>query len=54
MVIPGSNIKIVVVFAGNYELDVAAGPNQSLDQVVQLARDTLPKLPRELAARWAQ
>ncbi len=42
---PGSDIKIVVVFAGDYELDVAAGPNQSLDQVVQLARDTLPKLP---------
>jgi len=44
-VFPGSNIKIVVVFDGKYELDVAAGPNQSLDQVVQLARDTLPKLP---------
>jgi hypothetical protein len=45
VVIPGSDIKVVVVFAGNYELDVAAGPNQSLDQVVQLARDTLAKLP---------
>ena len=37
-----------------YELDVAAGPNQTLEQVEQLARDTLAKLPRELAARWAQ
>lgn len=44
-VFPGSNIKVVVVFAGPYELDVAAGPNQSIDQVIQLARDTLPKLP---------
>ena len=45
LVVPGSNIKIVVVFGGKYELDVAAGPSQTLDQVIQLARETLPKLP---------
>ena len=45
LVVSGSNIKIVVVFDGKYELDVAAGPGQTLDQVIQLARETLPKLP---------
>ncbi len=28
-----------------YELDVAAGPNKTLDEVVALARETIPKLP---------
>jgi hypothetical protein len=44
-VFPGSNIKLMVVFTGPYEIDVAAGPNQSMDQVEQLARDTIAKLP---------
>ncbi len=45
-VFPGSDIKLVVVFAGKYELDVAAGPNQTLDQVDRSSlSDTLPKLP---------
>ncbi len=44
-VFPGSNIKLIVVFTGPYELDVAAGPNQTLEQVEQLARDTIAKLP---------
>jgi hypothetical protein len=44
-VFPGSDIKLVVVFTGPYELDVAAGPNKSLDEVVALARETIPKLP---------
>ena len=42
---PGSDIKLVVVFTGQYELDVAAGPNKTLDEVVALARETIPKLP---------
>ncbi len=44
-VFPGSDIKLVVVFTGQYELDVAAGPNKTLDQVIALARETIPKLP---------
>ncbi len=44
-VFPGSDIKLVVVFTGQYELDVAAGPNKTLDEVVALARETIPKLP---------
>ena len=48
---PGSNIKLLVVFTGPYELDVAAGPNQTIEQVEQLAKDTIAKLPPgELAA----
>jgi len=43
--LPNSGIKLVFVFTGEYELDVAAGPNQTMDQVIQLARDTIPKLP---------
>ena len=44
-VFPGSDIKLVVVFTGQYELDVAAGPNKTLDEVIALARETIPKLP---------
>jgi hypothetical protein len=44
-VFPGSDIKLVVVFTGQYELDVAAGPNKTLDEIVALARETIPKLP---------
>ncbi len=44
-VFPGSDIKLVVVFTGEYQLDVAAGPNQSLEEVIELARDTIAKLP---------
>ena len=44
-VFPGSNIKLMVVFTGPYEVDVAAGPNQTMEQVEQLARDTITKLP---------
>ena len=44
-VFPGSDIKLIVVFTGPYELDVAAGPNQTLEQVEQLASDTIAKLP---------
>jgi hypothetical protein len=44
-VFPGSEIKLVVVFTGEYQLNVAAGPNQSLEDVIELARDTIPKLP---------
>ena len=42
---PGTEIKLVVVFTGEYQLNVAAGPNQSLEEVIELARDTIPKLP---------
>ena len=48
MVFPGSNIKIVVVFAGQYELDVAAGPNQTLDQVDPARSRHAPQAAREL------
>ncbi len=44
-VFPGSDIKVLVVFTGQYEVDVAAGPNQTLEQVAQLAKDTIAKLP---------
>jgi hypothetical protein len=44
-VFPGTEIKLVVVFTGEYQLNVAAGPNQSLEEVIELARDTIPKLP---------
>ena len=44
-VFPGSDIKVLVVFTGPYEVDVAAGPNQTMEQVEQLARDTIAKLP---------
>jgi hypothetical protein len=44
-VFPGSEIKLVVVFTDDYQIDVAAGPNQSLEDVIELARDTIPKLP---------
>jgi hypothetical protein len=44
-VFPGSEIKLVVVFTGEYQVDVAAGPNQSMEDVIELARDTIPKLP---------
>ena len=45
IVFPGSDIKLLIVFTGQYELDVAAGPNQTLEQVEQLAKDTIAKLP---------
>ncbi len=45
LVLPGTELKVVFVFTGEYELDVAAGPNQTLDEVVALARDTIAKLP---------
>ena len=45
VVFPGSDIKLVVVFTGEYQVDVAAGPNQSLEEVIELARDTIAKLP---------
>jgi hypothetical protein len=45
-VFPGSNIRLLVVFTGPYELQIAAGPNQTMEQVEQLARDTIPKLPK--------
>ena len=44
-VFPGSNITLLVVFSGPYQLQIAAGPNQTLAQVEQLARDTIAKLP---------
>jgi hypothetical protein len=44
--IAGSGIKLLIAFAGPYEIDVAAGPNQTMEEVVQLAKDTIPKLPQ--------
>jgi hypothetical protein len=45
-VIPGTDINLLFVFAGEYELDLASGPNQTMDELVQLAKDTIPKLPQ--------
>ncbi len=51
---PAATSSLLVVFAGPYQLQIAAGPNQTIEQVEQLAREILPKLAAELAARWAQ
>jgi hypothetical protein len=44
-IFPGSNIRLLVVFAGPYQLQIAAGPNQTMEQVEQLATEIIPKLP---------
>jgi hypothetical protein len=44
-VFPGSEIKLVVVFTGEYELNAAAGPNSTLEETIELARETISKLP---------
>ncbi|HTH06422.1 MAG TPA: hypothetical protein VL916_11155, partial [Ilumatobacteraceae bacterium] len=44
-IFPGSNIRLLVVFTGPYQLQIAAGPNQTMEQVEQLATEIIPKLP---------